>query len=144
MNTIIRQATAKQFFAVANHFASLHNDGTAQDLHRLRKQFSGVLGAFTNDPKNGLMTHEDVQKFLALTEVPKVFVKMLKPKAAKNVWSGNEEKPKAKPAKAKTAKAEEPKAKRGRPTNTAKLKETNDRIDLLEAKLDKILEVLAK
>ena len=134
MNTIIRQATAKQFFAVANHFASLHNDGTEQDLHRLRKQFSGVLGAFTNDPKNGLMTHEDVQKFLALTEVPKVFVKMLKPKAAKNV----EEKPKA-----KTAKAEEPKAK-GRPTNTAKLKETNDRIDLLEAKLDKILEVLAK
>ena len=142
MNTIIRQATAKQFYAVANHFASLHNDGTAQDLHRLRKQFSGVLGAYTNDPKNGLMTHEDVQYYLALTEVPKVFVKLLKPKAAKNVWSGNE--PKAKTAKAEKITAEEPKAKRGRPTNTAKLKETNDRIDLLEAKLDKILEVLAK
>jgi len=122
-------ATARQVYGVACHFANIAAKSPSE-RYGLTKVFNAVINKFYKDA-DSVMTHGDVSEFREWDCVPEQFNHMIKatkkPKASKKVAA----KPKA--AKKATAK---PKASTKKPTLT-------NRVDAMEAKLDKIFEILS-
>ena len=108
-------ATARQVYGVACHFANIHAKSPSE-RYGLTKVFNAVLNKHYKD-SDSFMTHGDVSEYRDWDCVPPQFLHMIsKPKKAKKA----------------TAKA------------TAQEKVTlTQRVDSLESKMDKILEILS-
>ncbi len=138
-----RIASAKQFNAVCAHYTQLIADKqqlSQADRYTLYKRMRGAVGHYFGEVLKSRMTHGDVQLAFANKLVPSDILISIKIPASE---------PKAEP------KVEEPKRGRGRPKgskNKSKVsKETKttpvtleQRVDSLESKMDKILEILSK
>jgi len=134
-----RIASGKQFNAVCAHYTQLIADKqqlSQADRYTLYKRMRGAVGHYFGEVLKSRMTHNDVQLAFANKQVPSdILISIKIPTAAK-----------AEP------KVEEPKRGRGRPKGSKnKSKETTkspetleQRVDSLESKMDKILEILSK
>ena len=125
-------ATDRQTYGVACHFANIHA-ASPSERYGLTKVFNAVIKKYYSDA-DSFMTHGDVSEFREWECVPEQFLLMItgkkptkKPKAFK----------KAKAASKVTAKA------KAKPKATAKKETLTSRVDSLEAKMDKILEILS-
>lgn len=124
-------ATARQVFAVASHFASIQASSPSE-RYGLTKVFNAVLNKHYKD-SDSFMTHSDVSEWFEWDCVPEQFLHMISTKKSKV-------KAKAKPKASRKAKASvEPKASKA-PKKSSTL---TQRVDSLEAKMDKILEILS-
>jgi hypothetical protein len=122
-------ATARQVFAVASHFASIQAKSPSE-RYGLTKVFNAVLNKHYKD-SDSFMTHSDVSEWFEWDCVPEQFLHMISTKKSKA---------KAKPKASRKAKASvEPKASKA-PKKSSTL---TQRVDSLEAKMDKILEILS-
>lgn len=65
-----RPATIKQLYAVANHYAKLHN---SEKAYTFRKIFGAILLKFQNENSKTPITMGDVTVMLTSKEVPKKF-----------------------------------------------------------------------
>ena len=121
-------ASNRQVYAVACHFANIHSKSPSE-RYGLTKVFNAVLNKSYKD-SDSYMTHGEATEFFEWDCVPPQFLHMVsKPKAKKKVVA-------KKPVKtSKTQKKATPKGK-AKMTNT-------QRIDSLESKMDKILEILS-
>ena len=121
-------ASNRQVYAVACHFANIHSKSPSE-RYGLTKVFNAILNKSYKD-SDSYMTHGDATEFFEWDCVPPQFLHMVsKPKAKKKVVA-------KKPVKtSKTQKKAIPKGK-AKMTNT-------QRIDSLESKMDKILEILS-
>ena len=136
-------ASGKQFNAVCSHYTNLlatKLNLTSQDRYVLFNRMRGAVGHYFGEVLNSKMTHGDVQLAFQATVVPSDILITIKiPSDA----------PKATP-KVQPKVAEAPKKGRGRPKGSKnKAKETTkspetleQRVDSLESKMDKILEIL--
>lgn len=123
-------ASNRQVYAVACHFANIHSKNPSE-RYGLTKVFNAILNKSYKD-SDSYMTHGEATEFFEWDCVPPQFLHMVsKPKAKKKV---------AKKAKesVKTSKTQ----KKAIPKGKAKLTNTQ-RIDSLESKMDKILEILS-
>ena len=80
-----RVATAKQLYAVGNHFGKLHG-ATPSEAFRLGKVFGAIMLKFNAEHCETPITHSDVSKFFELDKVPAKFLERITvraPKAAK-------------------------------------------------------------
>jgi hypothetical protein len=120
-------ASNRQVYAVACHFANIHSKSPSE-RYGLTKVFNAVINKSYKD-SDSYMTHGDATEFFEWDCVPPQFLHMVS-------------KPKAKAKKAtesvKTSKTQ----KKAIPKGKAKLTNTQ-RIDSLESKMDKILEILS-
>lgn len=124
-------ATARQVFAVASHFASIQASSPSE-RYGLTKVFNAVINKHYKD-SDSFMTHSDVSEWFEWDCVPEQFLHMISTKKSKV-------KAKAKPKASRKAKASvEPKASKA-PKKSSTL---TQRVDSLEAKMDKILEILS-
>jgi len=121
-------ASNRQVYAVACHFANIHAKNPSE-RYGLTKVFNAILNKTYRD-QDSYMTHGEATEFFEWDCVPPQFLHMVsKPKAKKKVVA-------KKPVKtSKTQKKAIPKGK-AKMTNT-------QRIDSLESKMDKILEILS-
>ena len=124
-------ATARQVYGVACHFANIHSKSPSE-RYGLTKVFNAVINKFYKDA-DSFMTHADVSEFRDWDCVPEQFSHMIK--ATKKPTASKKAKVEAKPKVAKKATAK-PKAAAKKPTLT-------NRVDAMEAKLDKIFEILS-
>ena len=123
-----RIASAKQVYGVACHFANIHAKSPSE-RYGLTKVFNAILNKSYKD-SDSYMTHGEATEFFEWDCVPPQFLHMVsKPKAKKKVV--------AKKA-VKTSKTQ----KKAIPKGKAKMTNTQ-RIDSLESKMDKILEILS-
>jgi len=145
-------ATARQVFAVASHFANIQATSPSE-RYGLTKVFNAVLNKHYKD-SDSFMTHSDVSEWFEWDCVPEQFLHMISTKKSKA-----KAKPKAKtdwsrPSKealdivarveAKQKASAEPKASKAPKKSTTSKKPTlTNRVDSLEAKMDKILEILS-
>ena len=131
-----RIASAKQFNAVCAHYTQLIADKqqlSQADRYTLYKRMRGAVGHYFGEVLKSRMTHGDVQLAFANKQVPSDILISIKIPASE-------------------PKVEEPKRGRGRPKGSKnKAKETTkspetleQRVDSLESKMDKILEILSK
>jgi len=127
-------ATARQVFAVASHFANIQASSPSE-RYGLTKVFNAVLNKHYKD-SDSFMTHSDVSEWFEWDCVPEQFLHMIstkkskaKPKASKKVKAKASAKPKASKAPKKST--------------TSKKPTLTNRVDSLEAKMDKILEILS-
>jgi hypothetical protein len=129
-------ATARQVFAVASHFANIQATSPSE-RYGLTKVFNAVLNKHYKD-SDSFMTHSDVSEWFEWDCVPEQFLHMISTKKSKA---------KAKPKASKKVKAKasaEPKASKAPKKSTTSKKPTlTNRVDSLEAKMDKILEILS-
>jgi hypothetical protein len=127
-------ATARQVFAVASHFANIQATSPSE-RYGLTKVFNAVLNKHYKD-SDSFMTHSDVSEWFEWDCVPEQFLHMISTKKSK-----------AKPKASKKVKAKasaEPKASKAPKKSTTSKKPTlTNRVDSLEAKMDKILEILS-
>jgi len=127
-------ATARQVFAVASHFANIQASSPSE-RYGLTKVFNAVLNKHYKD-SDSFMTHSDVSEWFEWDCVPEQFLHMISTKKSK-----------AKPKASKKVKAKasaEPKASKAPKKSTTSKKPTlTNRVDSLEAKMDKILEILS-
>jgi len=122
-------ATARQVFAVASHFASIQAKSPSE-RYGLTKVFNAVINKHYKD-SDSFMTHSDVSEWFEWDCVPEQFLHMISTKKSKA---------KAKPKASRKAKASvEPNASKA-PKKSSTL---TQRVDSLEAKMDKILEILS-
>ena len=122
-------ATARQVYGVACHFANIHAKSPSE-RYGLTKVFNAVINKFYKDA-DSFMTHGDVSEFREWDCVPEQFSHMIK--ATKKPTASK--KPKAS-KKVKVKASAKPKA-------TAKKETLTSRVDSLESKMDKILEILS-
>lgn len=129
-------ATARQVFAVASHFANIQATSPSE-RYGLTKVFNAVINKHYKD-SDSFMTHSDVSEWFEWDCVPEQFLHMISTKKSKA---------KAKPKASKKVKAkasEKPKASKAPKKSTTSKKPTlTNRVDSLEAKMDKILEILS-
>lgn len=129
-------ATARQVFAVASHFANIQASSPSE-RYGLTKVFNAVLNKHYKD-SDSFMTHSDVSEWFEWDCVPEQFLHMISTKKSKA---------KAKPKASKKVKAKasaKPKASKAPKKSTTSKKPTlTNRVDSLEAKMDKILEILS-
>jgi len=130
-------ATARQVFAVASHFANIQATSPSE-RYGLTKVFNAVLNKHYKD-SDSFMTHSDVSEWFEWDCVPEQFLHMIstkkskakaKPKASKKVKAKASAKPKASKAPKKS-------------TTSKKAPTLTQRVDSLESKMDKILEILS-
>jgi len=122
-------ATARQVFAVASHFANIQAKSPSE-RYGLTKVFNAVINKHYKD-SDSFMTHSDVSEWFEWDCVPEQFLHMISTKKSKA---------KAKPKASRKAKASvEPNASKA-PKKSSTL---TQRVDSLEAKMDKILEILS-
>ena len=121
-------ASNRQVYAVACHFANIHSKSPSE-RYGLTKVFNAIINKSYKD-SDSYMTHGEATEWFEWDCVPPQFLHMVsKPKAKKKVVA-------KKPVKtSKTQKKAIPKGK-AKMTNT-------QRIDSLESKMDKILEILS-
>ncbi len=123
-------ASNRQVYAVACHFANIHSKSPSERFG-LTKVFNAVINKSYKD-SDSYMTHGDATEFFEWDCVPPQFLHMVsKPKAKKKVAKKATE-------AVKTSKTQ----KKAIPKGKAKLTNTQ-RIDSLESKMDKILEILS-
>lgn len=129
-------ATSRQVFAVASHFANIQATSPSE-RYGLTKVFNAVLNKHYKD-SDSFMTHSDVSEWFEWDCVPEQFLHMISTKKSKA---------KAKPKASKKVKAKasaKPKASKAPKKSTTSKKPTlTNRVDSLEAKMDKILEILS-
>jgi len=118
-------ATQRQVYGVACHFANIHSKSPTE-RYGLTKVFNAILNKSYKD-SDSYMTHGDVTEWFSWDCVPPQFLHQIK----------STKKPKA----SKTAKATKT-VKKAIPKGKAKMTNTQ-RIDSLESKMDKILEILS-
>ena len=124
-----RIASAKQVYGVACHFANIHAKSPSE-RYGLTKVFNAVINKHYKD-SDSFMTHSDVSEWFEWDCVPEQFLHMISTKKSKA---------KAKPKASRKAKASvEPNASKA-PKKSSTL---TQRVDSLEAKMDKILEILS-
>jgi hypothetical protein len=135
-------ASGKQFNAVCSHYTNLlvtKLNLTSEHRYVLFNRMRGAVGYYFGEVLNSKMTHGDVQLAFQATVVPSDILITIKiPNIA----------PKVQPKV--VAVVEAPKKGRGRPKGSKnKAKETTkspetleQRVDSLESKMDKILEIL--
>ena len=118
-------ASNRQVYAVACHFANIHSKSPSE-RYGLTKVFNAILNKTYRD-QDSYMTHGEATEFFEWDCVPPQFLHMVsKPKKAKKVAKKTVE----------SVKKTTPKGKAKKLTNT-------QRIDSLESKMDKILEILS-
>lgn len=118
-------ASNRQVYAVACHFANIHAKNPSE-RYGLTKVFNAILNKTYRD-QDSYMTHGEATEFFEWDCVPPQFLHMVsKPKKAKKVAKKTVE----------SVKKTTPKGKAKKLTNT-------QRIDSLESKMDKILEILS-
>ena len=120
-----QSATQRQVYGVACHFANIHSKSPTE-RYGLTKVFNAILNKSYKD-SDSYMTHGDVTEWFSWDCVPPQFLHQIK----------SVKKPKA----SKTAKATKT-VKKAIPKGKAKMTNTQ-RIDSLESKMDKILEILS-
>ena len=131
-----RIATARQVYAVACHFANIHSKSPSERFG-LTKVFNAILNKSYKD-SDSYMTHGDVTEWFSWDCVPPQFstlIKSSKPKAKATPKAVKKAVPKGKAKVKSTAK---PKAN----TNDKKMAKLEQRVDILDRKLDKILDAL--
>jgi hypothetical protein len=136
-------ATARQVYGVACHFASIHAESPSE-RYGLTKVFNAVLNKHYKN-QDSFMTHSDVSEFREWDCVPEVFLSYIKKPTKlskkakafkKSIKTGD--KPKA------SKKTATPKPKASKKSTTSKKAPTlTQRVDSLESKMDKILEILS-
>mgnify|MGYP003678120892 CR=1 FL=1 len=156
-------ATARQVYGVACHFASIHAESPSE-RYGLTKVFNAVLNKHYKN-HDSFMTHSDVSEFREWDCVPEVFLSYIKKptklskKAVafkKSIKTGNKPKAsvqtkqqaKSKAFKKATDRLNPPKPKASKKIATPKPKASKkptltNRVDAMEAKLDKIFEILS-
>lgn len=124
-------ATARQVYGVACHFANIQAT-TPSERYGLTKVFNAVINKFYKDA-DSFMTHADVSEFREWDCVPEQFSHLINSK------------PTAKPKASKKAKVAKKVAVKAttKPKATAKKETLTSRVDAMEAKLDKIFEILS-
>ena len=144
-------ATARQVFAVASHFANIQASSPSE-RYGLTKVFNAVINKHYKD-SDSFMTHSDVSEWFEWDCVPEQFLHMIstkkskakaKPKASKKVkakidWSRPSKEALDIVAKVEAKQKAKPKASKA-PKKSSTL---TQRVDSLEAKMDKILEILS-
>lgn len=126
-----RIATGKQFNAVCAHYTQLISDKqqlSQEARYTLYKRMRGAIGHYFGEVLKSRMTHGDVQAAFNNKVVPSDILMSIKT-------------PKSEP------KVEAPKKGRGRPKgskNKVEATTIEQRVDSLESKMDKILEILSK
>jgi len=129
-----RIASARQVYGVACHFANIHAKNPSE-RYGLTKVFNAVLNKHYAD-SDSFMTHGDVTEWHDWDEVPVQFLHMIrKPKAKRTAKKST--------ASVKSVKTSKKVAKKSTPKGKAKPKTNTQRIDSLESKMDKILEILS-
>ena len=122
-------ATDRQVYGVACHFAAIHAKSPSE-RYGLTKVFNAVVKKYYSDA-DSFMTHGDVSEFREWECVPEQFLLLVANK-----------KPKVK-AKPKAEAKPKPVAKKAKPKAAATKETLTSRVDSLEAKMDKILEILS-
>lgn len=124
-------ATARQVFAVASHFANIQATSPSE-RYGLTKVFNAVINKHYKD-SDSFMTHSDVSEWFEWDCVPEQFLHMISTKKSK-----------AKPKAAKSPKKQAKASAKPKATKAPKKSSTlTQRVDSLEAKMDKILEILS-
>lgn len=123
-------ASNRQVYAVACHFANIHSKSPSE-RYGLTKVFNAIINKSYKD-SDSYMTHGEATEWFEWDCVPPQFLHMVsKPKAKKKVA-------KRVTKSVKTSKTQ----KKAIPKGKAKMTNTQ-RIDSLESKMDKILEILS-
>lgn len=140
-------ATARQFYGVACHFASIHA-ASPKERYGLTKVFNAVLNKHYKD-SDSFMTHSDVSEWFEWDCVPEQFLHMIstkksKAKAKPKASVQTKQQAKSKAFKKATDRLNPPKPKASKKSTTSKKAPTlTQRVDSLESKMDKILEILS-
>lgn len=132
-------ATTKQLYAVANHFARLHDSSA---VWKLSKVFGAILMKFQAEHVETPITSGDVDRFLNLEKVPTKFSKAIVTKVTNNVKTIKAAQPvkAAKVAKvAKPTKASEMSVSEFQ----AKLESLSNRVVTVETTVDNISKKMA-
>lgn len=133
-------ATQRQVYGVACHFANIHSKSPTE-RYGLTKVFNAILNKSYKD-SDSYMTHGEATEFFEWDCVPPQFLHQIKsvkkPKASKSVKSAKTSKTSKKVAapKGKTASK--------KMTGVERLNVVEKRVDAMDSKLEKILEILSK
>lgn len=144
-------ATARQVYGVACHFASIHAESPSE-RYGLTKVFNAVLNKHYKN-QDSFMTHSDVSEFREWDCVPPVFLSYIKKPTKlskkakafkKSIKTGNKPKASAKMKASEAAPTVKKKITAIKVKTKASKKPTlTNRVDAMEAKLDKIFEILS-
>jgi hypothetical protein len=138
-------ATARQVYGVACHFANIHAKSPSE-RYGLTKVFNAVINKFYKDA-DSFMTHGDVSEFREWDCVPEQFSHMIKatkkPTASKTPKAKTDWSRPSKEALDIVARVEAKQKASAKPKATAKKETLTSRVDSLESKMDKILEILS-
>ena len=144
-----RTATAKQLYAVGNHFGKLHGS-TPSEAFRLGKVFGAIMLKFNAEHCETPITHGDVSKFFELDKVPAKFLERITVRAPKtSKKSAKSEKvivakttntPKVKAAKTSDQSLTDFKARLD--ALASKQAETDKKLASIDAKMDLIMAFL--
>jgi hypothetical protein len=122
-----RVATAKQLYAVGNHFGRLHG-ATPSEAFRLGKVFGAIMLKFNAEHCETPITHGDVSKFFELDKVPAKFLERITVRAPKTSKKSSV----AKTAKTSKKSSEMPKA------SDQSLTDFQARLDAIDARFNKV------
>lgn len=134
-------ATARQVYGVACHFANIQAS-TPSERYGLTKVFNAVINKFYKDA-DSFMTHADVSEFREWDCVPEQFSHLINSKPTAKPKASKKAKVAKKVAVKATAKPTAAKKATAKPKATAKKETLTSRVDAMEAKLDKIFEILS-
>lgn len=134
-------ATARQVYGVACHFANIQAT-TPSERYGLTKVFNAVINKFYKDA-DSFMTHADVSEFREWDCVPEQFSHLINSKPTAKPKASKKAKVAKKVAVKATAKPRAAKKATTKPKATAKKETLTSRVDAMEAKLDKIFEILS-
>ena len=126
-------ATQRQVYGVACHFANIASK-TPSERYGLTKVFNAILNKHYKD-SDSYMTHGEATEWFEWDCVPPQFMSLIKkPKASKVKKTAKKSTPKGKATEVKST---------AKPTaSDKKMQKLEKRVDILDRKLDKILDAL--
>ena len=126
-------ATQRQVYGVACHFANIHSKSPSE-RYGLTKVFHAILNKSYKD-SDSYMTHGEATEWFEWDCVPPQFMSLIrKPKASKVKKTAKKSTPKGKATEVKST---------AKPTaSDKKMQKLEKRVDILDRKLDKILDAL--
>lgn len=134
-------ASNRQVYAVACHFANIHAKNPSE-RYGLTKVFNAILNKTYRD-QDSYMTHGEATEFFEWDCVPPQFLHMVsKPKKAKKVAKKSAETVKTQKKATPKGKAKEVKSTAKPTASDKKMQKLEKRVDILDRKLDKILDAL--